>query len=487
MTKKIAKGTLLVSLIFIFLAAAKTGGAIQTNMTPILPSTLTCGHCHDMGMGGNQWTLWASGSHSEGHNDVASELADERAGQTPNEVINGSDAEDCISCHAPTAVLANGGMSESQTLAYFFTTQNGVFNSGTTPTNTGEWPNIACTACHDSSSGGHPNGLSLALFSSHDVDPSTGIHLEKHVATSSELCGQCHGNLQPQNVDTDHLTYNGWKLSKHADTQKDVADELIEERSGQTPDEVINGSDPEDCIFCHAPTAVLANGGMTEVQALSYFFTTPNGVFDSNTTVAHTTEWSHVACIACHDPHHPNDALSIFNSITRRREPMPNSEVLCGQCHGNLRFPDTDHLTYNIEQGTGGIGVPNQVTMPGVQCIDCHMHVAGDVYHGHRWEHLNGCQKCHVITADVAQAKIARWKLDFAILDVETTNNVNAAAAAMNGVQNASLQAKLDEAQKNLDYAHGDESGGFHNHKYLMALLNDANDKAKAIILATKR
>ena len=484
MTKKIANWTLIALSMLIFLAVTGPADAAQRFSTTILPSTIACGQCHSGVMGGSQWLTWSTSTHSNTQSDVASELAEERAGQSAEEAINGSDAEDCISCHGPTAVLANGGMTEAQALAYFFTTKNGVFDASTAPTNTSEWPSIACTACHDASSGGHPSGLNLALFSSHDVD-SSGKHVEKRVATSSELCGQCHGSLQPQNIGTDHLTYNGWKSSKHSNTQSDVADELAEERAGQSPSEVVNGSDPEDCIACHAPTAVRAHGGMTDTQALEYFFTANGGAFDSSTVPQHADEWPHVACIVCHDPHHPDNNLSFFNSITRRRQPMPSAEVLCGQCHGNLLFPGTDHLSYNIEQGTGGIGVPNQVTMPGVTCIDCHMHIVDDGFNGHRWGHLNGCQKCHGLNAGAAQAKIDQYKSDFAALDEETTSNVEAAVDAMNGVQNPSLQAKLDEAQANLDFAHGDESGGFHNHKYTMALLNDANEKAKAI-LATK-
>ncbi|MFQ5664973.1 MAG: hypothetical protein ACE5I7_00925 [Candidatus Binatia bacterium] len=49
------------------------------------------------------------------------------------------------------------------------------------------------------------------------------------------------------------------------------------------------------------------------------------------------------------------------------------------------------------------------------------------------------------------------------------------------------LQAKLAEAQFNLNYADSDESGGFHNHNYLMSLLNDANAKAQEILAALGR
>ena len=52
----------------------------------------------------------------------------------------------------------------------------------------------------------------------------------------------------------------------------------------------------------------------------------------------------------------------------------------------------------------------------------------------------------------------------------------------MQGVQDPALQSKLEEAQHNLTYAESDESGGYHNHNYLMSLLEDANNKALEIL-----
>jgi len=44
------------------------------------------------------------------------------------------------------------------------------------------------------------------------------------------------------------------------------------------------------------------------------------------------------------------------------------------------------------------------------------------------------------------------------------------------------LIKKYEEAEFNLLYAEGDESGGVHNHKYTVLLFNDAIDKATEII-----
>jgi hypothetical protein len=51
----------------------------------------------------------------------------------------------------------------------------------------------------------------------------------------------------------------------------------------------------------------------------------------------------------------------------------------------------------------------------------------------------------------------------------------------MDGVTNATVVATFDEAQRNLTYAESDESHGFHNHSYVMALLNDADAKARSL------
>ena len=448
-------------------------------------STLNCQACHV-----NVHNEWSSGPQAATQADVAGELSKERLGQSPDEVINGPDAEDCIACHGPTSIMANGGMTEVQALGYFFVTTDGKFTKDTAVAHAADWPSVTCTTCHNVPTD-HPTTMpTLALFNS-----PTGKYVP--VDSVSELCGQCHGNLRF--AGTDHLTYNAWKTSKHSETQADVATELGEERAGQTPDEVVNGDDPENCIACHAPTAVLANGGMSEAQALAYFYTTTDGKFTADTAPAHTSEWPNVTCIACHDQHNPGKP-AYFNSSTKKHEPMKNTSELCGQCHGNLRFPDTDHLSYNIHTGTGGIGVPDQQTMPGVACTDCHM-FASDVdgsnsamYHGHSFainvqeadgKSTNSCLQCHAdFDAAKAESKINEWKSEFQTLDATAQKNVDAAAKAMEGNNDQALQAKLKEAQHNLEYAESDESGGFHNHKYLMSLLKDANDKAQEVLSA---
>lgn len=429
----------------------------------------SCGDCHT-----DEYAKWIHSVHANTQLDVANELSQSDTGLSPDEVIQG---EDCIACHAPTAVLASGGigsqMTEAQALNYFFTTSNGVFTAGTVVTNTADWPHVDCATCHDPMSG------ALSYFNS-----QTGQW--EAMTNASELCGQCHGNLHF--ASTDHQVLNGWMMSKHANTQVHVAGELRDSHPGESPDEVIQG---EDCIACHAPTAVLANGGMTEAQALGYFFTTnSSGVFSADTTVTNTADWPQVECVACHDPHDAGK-YSYFNSATRQYEVMTNADELCGQCHGNLRFPDTDHLSYNIESGTGGIGVPNQQLMPGVSCVACHMY-ASDVdgsnskmYGGHTWAitvpeaggaDTVSCLVCHTGADEAAADNVINgFQGQFQTLDAATEASVNRAATALGTTQNTNWLASLAEAEHNLTYAESDESGGFHNYSYLMALLNNAN------------
>lgn len=435
-----------------------------------------CADCH-----GDVYPRWASGVHAHTQTDVATELSQSDMGLTPAGVIQ---QEDCLACHGPTAVQANGPMSESQALGFFFTTSGGQFSASTAATNAALWPHVDCVTCH-SVPGDHPTTMpSLALFNSQTAQYAPA-------GNASALCGQCHGNLHF--ADTDHLIYNAWTNSGHAHTQTDVAGELSQSHPGETPAAVTAG---EDCIGCHAPTAVLANGGMSESQALGYFFTTTNGVFSGDTASTHAADWPAVGCPTCHDPHDPKK-LSYFNSATAQYQSMTNSAQLCGQCHGNLRFPDTDHLTYNLLTGTGGLGVTNQQTMPGTTCTDCHMYTSGvdpsnsKSYHGHTWaitvtepdgSTTTSCTVCHTnLDTTAANASIASAKAAFQTLDATVGENVARAAAALQNSTNTAWRAALQEAQHNLTYAESDESGGFHNHGYLMALLNDANAKALSL------
>ncbi len=177
---------------------------------------------------------------------------------------------------------------------------------------------------------------------------------------------------------------------------------------------------------------------------------------------------------------------------------MTNSAQLCGQCHGNLRFPNTDHLSYNILTGTGGIGITNQVAMGEASCVDCHMFTSdadgsnSRMFHGHSWAvrvqepgggSTSSCTKCHaMMDAAAAKATIDAWRSEFQALDATAQANVNRAAAALEGTSDTNLLATLQQAQHNLTYAESDESGGVHNHKYLMALLGDANAKAQGLL-----
>ena len=448
-------------------------------------SVLPCGACHVV-----QRDLWQTSRHANTQNDVATELAANWKGQTPDSVINGSAAESCVACHSPLAVKANGGMSEVQVMGHFFTTTGGVYTDSTTAMDTTNWPHLWCTTCHKVPMT-HPTDLpSISIFT------STAASYDS-VQNASMLCGQCHGSLRF--ADTDHRMYDAWKMSKHGHGgQRDVASELAAGWTGKTPTDVINGPEAENCVACHAPTAVKQkHGDTTEVMVLQRFFTTTGGIFTGSTTIADSSHWPDIACATCHNPHKP-DALSYYNSSTKTYEVMNTSNQQCGQCHGNLRFPDTDHLSYNIEAGTGGIGVPDRITMPGTQCIGCHMH-KGDVdgtnslmYGGHQWSVFiresdgstsAACTSCHQgMTANAAMLQVEKWKGEFATLDSTAQAKVALADTFMQGVNDSVKATYLAEAHHNLTFAESDESGGFHNHSYSVALLNDAIAKSTSVL-----
>ena len=431
----------------------------------------TCQSCH-----ANEASLWTSSKHANTQADVASEISSDWIGQTPDSVISGSQAEDCISCHSPMAITSNNGMTEAQAMGYFFSTTNGKYTDTTTAINTADWPDVTCETCHEK------DMTTFGVFNS-----KSGTY--DAVITANDLCGNCHGTVR--HPDTDHRIYDAWLGSKHGHQgQSDVAGELAGSHNGETPDQVIAG---EDCIGCHAPTSVTLSGGLTEAQALAKFFSTSNGTFTSVTAPIDTIDYPNVSCITCHNPHYP-DTLSYFNSATKSYQVMSSSDQLCGQCHGNLRFADTDHLSYNINQGTGGKNVSDIIPMGRVKCIDCHMYNTGidgsnsAMYKGHTWsvfvKESDGsvdasCTKCHpAMNADSSLALVTQWKNNFQSLDSVANVKVSAMASQLKNSQDSSYYA---EATFNLTYAESDESGGIHNHLYSAELLNDAISKADIV------
>jgi hypothetical protein len=445
-------------------------------------SKLSCQVCHP-----NEKTDWSQGRHSNTQADVAGELAMSWKGQAPDSVINGSSAENCVACHGPVAVSAGTGMTEVQVMEHFFTTTGGLYTDSTTVADTLNWPHVGCVTCHNVPVD-HPASMpSIAKFNSTTVQYDS-------IATSSILCGQCHGRLRFP--DTDHQIYDSWKASRHGHrNQVDIAGELAANWAGQAPDSVINGSAAENCIACHAPTSVPQKGKATEVDVLKRFFTTTGGVFTASTTVADTLHWPDMACNGCHNPHNPGK-VSYYNSSTKDYTVM-SPDSLCGQCHGSLRFPETDHRSYDLERGTGAIGVADKITMPGVACVDCHMgksDIDGTnslMFKGHRWTPIvrepdgssfASCTKCHAaMVADSALAQIGRWKSEYVALD-SIANLLVPKADSIANVQHDSTKMQLvAAAQHNLAMAETDESGGFHNHLYSVALLNDAAARARVV------
>ena len=437
----------------------------------------TCQTCHS-----KEYNHWILSKHANTQIDVANELAANWVGQAPDSVIAGSQAEDCLSCHSPKSVTIKGGMTEIQAMGYFFSSVNGKYTALTVANNSSDWLHVSCESCHNPQAN-HPVGISA--FNSKTLTYDA-------VRTSNELCGQCHGNLKF--AETDHSIYNAWQLSKHGHKgQADVASELASSHAGETPDQVISG---EDCIACHAPTSVNLKGGITEAQALGHFFSNSSGSFNAATTPADTLNWPNVSCITCHDPHNAN-AISYFNSTTKTYTVMNSSNELCGQCHGNLRFPDTNHLSYNIESGTGGKGIPDVHSM-NASCVDCHMYktdvdgTSSKNYKGHSWSVfinepdgsvVSSCINCHATTsAASSMAYVTKWKGEFQSLDSLAQAKVAAAQSILTGSTDSVRIKSLQDAIFNMTYAESDESGGVHNHYYSNLLLNSAINKANNIL-----
>ena len=447
----------------------------------IFGQQISCQTCHS-----KEYGLWSSSKHANTQSDVATELAANWTGQMPDSVIVGSSAEDCLSCHSPKSVTMKGGMTEIQAMGYYFSTVSGKYTSSTTAINSSDWLHVSCESCHNPPMNHPASGMPvLGAFNSKTLRYDA-------VQTSNELCGQCHGNLKF--AGTDHRIYNAWKMSKHGHKgQTDLAGELAANHASQTPDQVIAG---EDCIACHAPTSVNLKGGITEAQALGNFFSTSGGSFTASTTAADTLNYPNVSCITCHDPHNPN-AISYFNSTTKTYTVMSSSNELCGQCHGNLRFSGTDHLSYNIDSGTGGKGIPDMHSM-NAKCIDCHMYKTlvdgtnSKNYKGHSWSVfikepdgsvVASCTKCHAtMTADSSKAYVIKWKNKFLSLDSLAQAKVTAAQNMLAGSKDSTKIKTLQDALFNMTYAEKDESHGVHNNLYSNLLLNNAIGKANYII-----
>lgn len=456
--------------------------------TSFAQSTLDCQKCHIP-----ENTAWQRSVHDHTQTDVASELSANWAGQAPDSVISGSQAEDCVACHGPTAGALNGGMTETQVMGNFFTTTYGHYTDSTSATNVLKWPNVNCVTCHNVPSDHFVSMPTLSVFNS-----QTATYDSKQ--SPSVLCGQCHGSLHFP--DTDHRIYDGWKMSKHGHGgQFNVAGELAANDTGRSPTDIVQD---EDCIGCHAPTSVVIHTStgpslITEGQAMSKFYSTSGGNITSSTIAQDTTDWPDVSCIACHDPHTPSK-LSYFNSSVGQYQLMSSPDSLCGQCHGNLRFPGTDHISYNFLLGEGGTGIQSQVSMNGQPtCIDCHMHKSdadglnSTMYKGHGWQVFvkepdgsttASCTTCHTtMSADSAMAVVDSWQNQFTQLDSVAEADVALADTFVTNHPSDSMKvAYLAEASQNMVVAEDDESGGVHNHGYSVALLNDAIAKSQYIV-----
>jgi hypothetical protein len=113
------------------------------------------------------------------------------------------------------------------------------------------------------------------------------------------------------------------------------------------------------------------------------------------------------------------------------------------------------------------------------------------MFKGHRWTPLvdepdgsmfASCTKCHSgMSADSAIAQITKWQSEFQTLDSAADAMVSKADSIANAKNDSTKMQLVAEARHNLDMAELDESGGFHNHLYSVALLRDAIARASAV------
>jgi hypothetical protein len=82
---------------------------------------------------------------------------------------------------------------------------------------------------------------------------------------------------------------------------------------------------------------------------------------------------------------------------------------------------------------------------------------------------------------NAAVVQVASWKQEFVHLDSLADAALATAETALIGSHDTIRIAQFSAAQHNLEMAELDESGGVHNHKYSIALLNDVVARSSKI------
>ncbi|NOZ14232.1 MAG: hypothetical protein GXO69_11440 [Acidobacteria bacterium] len=142
-------------------------------------------------------------------------------------------ARNCSQCHS----MASRGLQQDESGEWIFTPFIATLYSPDDPSYTDidyngfkDLLNTGCEGCHGPGSAHILGGGDISrIINPADLDPEQMI----------SDCSTCH--ISNTFSDTNHPLLNSIAAaSKHNDTQNDVADELGEERAGQTPDEVVN-------------------------------------------------------------------------------------------------------------------------------------------------------------------------------------------------------------------------------------------------------
>jgi predicted CXXCH cytochrome family protein len=282
----------------------------------------------------------------------------------------------------------------------------------------------------------------------HIVPPNPPNTSPMEVSLSAVVCGAiCH-------EEEHHPYYQEWSQSGHAISLVSL--------KGAT------GAAEDSCLACHS---------------VDYFF--------DNTITLDTAEYA-ITCSRCHDPHSADNPNQLR---------LPTEE-LCADCHnpsGALPGDPVYHPQSSMRDGRSGTPIFGDPFMPDVECADCHVYMNKQTnVTGHSFTPKpEACVEagCHdstppIYSNDTAQVQITEWKIQTwtKVIDVQESvvlaRNTIEGSTAFGFTENTIDLANdlYDEANYSLSFVVADGSGGSHNPRYALQLLDFAENRSVEII-----